>query len=182
MKYTILFFLIALVISCSRDTSPLPLSPEMSLRPVCGNAKFDGIYLEFADTCSTDFILSFMDNCDSVKISDSYFGIDLFLYADSGNAAFWTETFKEDTLSFRLRSKSVSDSLILIFRFYPEDKFMNEKNRLINHNHLHYLKSSQQLNAVFVKVPENLNEFWTSYFKQIDFIKLVEPVWMICCY
>jgi len=127
MKFTILFFLIALIISCSRDTSSLPLSPKNYPVPNCGGAKFEGIYLEFADTCSTDFILSFLDSCDSVNASDSYFGIDLFLYADSGNAAFWVGTFKEDSLSFRLRSKTVSDSLILIFRFYPEDTYLNEK-------------------------------------------------------
>ncbi len=178
MKSFLLFFLLALIISCSRDTSPLPLSPNIYPVPGCGGAKFDGLYLEFADTCSTDFILSFLDSCDSVIVSDSFFGMDLYLYADSGNAACWTDTFNEDRLHF----ETVSDSLILIFRFYPEDTYLNKKDRLINHKHLQYLKSQEQLAAVLVKIPENSEDVWTTYFKQIEFIRRVETFWMICCY
>ena len=64
-----------------------------------------------------------LSECDSVEIMYAELGIDLFLYADSGNAEYWFEYFKDDSLFYSLSSYTLSDSLILVFIFQNEEYY-----------------------------------------------------------
>jgi len=170
-KIVITLFLSLLLFSCSTNFSPV--SPDQQkITPQCG-CDTAGIYIEFVDTCSYDFVISFLAEYDSVTIIDTLIGIDLFLYADSGNTEYWLDYFKDDSLFFSLSSYTQSDSLILIFRFLNEEYYQNYKDNLINHRNLHFEKSYNRVKSVLVKVPNNSEMEWINYFEQFAFIEFV---------
>ncbi len=175
--FTFILFVLVLINSCIRDDNPLSI--EKKIIPH-GSCETEGINIDFADTCSYDFVISFLSEYDSVKIQRTYLGVDLFLYADSGNANYWFDYFKADSLNFSLSSYSHSDSLFLVFSFISEGKFYTEKDDLINHRNLHFKKYVIQNKSVMVRVPENSERTWIDFFDQFDFIEYV--YWIGICY
>ena len=177
---TVLLTLVAILFlfSCSKDFSPLS-NEQQVIFFTCG-CDTAGIYIDFADTCSYDFINSLLSECDSVEIMYAELGIDLFLYADSGNAEYWFDYFKDDSLFYSLSSYTLSDSLILVFRFQNEEYYINYKDDIINYRNLHFKEIYIHEKTVVVKVPKNSETFWINYFKQFSFIEFVD-ILVACC-
>ena len=174
--FIFLMFILLTIHSCIRDDNPLSI--EKKIIPH-GSCETEGIYIDFADTCSYDFVILFLSEYDSVKIQKTYLGVDLFLYADSGNANYWFDYYKADSLNFSLSSYAPSDSLILVFEFISEEKFYSEKDDLINHRNLHFKKFVFHNKSVMVQVPEKTEQTWVNFFDQFDFIEYV--YWIIIC-
>ncbi len=174
-----LFFVVFLVltVSCKKDTNPVSLQSEMI---PSGGCSTEGIDIVFVDSCSYDFAIAFLSDFDSVQIVETYFGINLYLYADSGDANYWINYFSEDSSFLDLSFSTLSDSLFLKFRFLNEEVYLEEKDHLIDQKNLIYQKSVQENKTVFINVPEGSESEWVTYFKKFDFIEYV--FWIAICY
>ncbi len=173
--YVLTLTILLFSFSCQKDLSPISTEQQNNI-PICGNCGCDtaGIYINFVDTCSYDFVISFLAEYDSVIIIDTHLGVDLFLYADSGNSAYWFDYFKDDSLFFSLSSFTRSDSLFLIIRFLNEEYYQNYKDDLTNHRNLYFENFIIHENSVLIQVPKNSESFWINYFSQYVFIEYVD--------
>ena len=179
VRKSVLTILVSLfVFSCSKDFSPVSNEPQFIFLPHGSDTV--GVYIDFTDTCSYDFVISFLAEYDSVEIIEAQLGIDLFLYADSGDAEYWFNYFKDDSLYYSISTYTRSDSLTLIFKFLNEEYYINYKDNLINHRNLHFERIYIYNKTVVLKVPKDSETFWVDYFRQFTFIEFVDL--LVVCY
>ena len=187
-KYLLLvlinLYILASFVSCNRDKSSISFVQEPVLTEVpIGGFQAKVIYIDFADTSSNDLIISFLSKYDSINILPTYLGVDLFMYADSGDYSYWLDLFRNNSFYFNLSSYYSSDSLILIFRFLDEDYYLKGKDMLIKNKHLHFKNVNIQNKHVLITIPDksvivtfpdNSENRWINFFRQFDFIEHVE--------
>lgn len=175
MEFFLVVFLV-LLISCKKDTNPISIQSEKFPIGWCSTV---GIEIAFVDSCSYNFATKFLLDFDSVKILKTNFGINLYLYADSGDVNYWKDYFSEDSSFFDLSFYNQSDTLILSFMFLNEEVYLSEKDNLINHRNLFYKWKIEENKTVLIKLPEGSESEWINYFMQFDFIEYAH--WIGIC-
>jgi hypothetical protein len=70
------------LISCDGRINPVSISLS---HPAPGYCVFEGLELQFADTCSYDFATAFLSGLDSVAIKGTQLGGTIYVLADSGD-------------------------------------------------------------------------------------------------
>ena len=159
-------FIIAYFISCSEESNPLK---EEKIHPVsyCSSSEVE---LEFADSCTYDFVISFLSTFDSVSIFDSYLGSTFYIFADSGDANYWQTYFENDSSIQHFITFNSADSLILEIRLFDKHSEESESQRFSRIKHLNIIRIEKSLNLVYISVPENKATEWTEFFEQYEFI------------
>jgi hypothetical protein len=107
--YLILIIIISLSISCRRNSNPLEIQRSDRLY---SRVFLEGLEIEFADTCSYQFIHNFLSRFDELRIMDSFLGCTFYLYADSADGNYWISFFENDSTVQRIIYLNSSDSLI----------------------------------------------------------------------
>lgn len=157
------------VISCSEVNNPV--LEEEKIIPADG-CSIVGVDLNFVDSCSYNFVISFLSKYDSITVIDTYLGSNFYIYADSGDYNSWTEFFKDDsTIKYIFRDNQDSDSLFLRFVLTGEKSIQEEKERFEKIDHLEIIKVEEHPKLVSIDVPENTESEWEKYFEQYEFIE-----------
>jgi hypothetical protein len=168
-----LFLALSFLISCT--TGQNPLSREEVHRPAT-NCYITGLKIDFADTCSYDFVMNFLSDYDSVTVTDSYLGDNFYLYADSGDYNYWYNYFAGDSTVQLVHLVRAADSLILKITVSGEKPRGEESQRFQQIRHLQIISIEKYPGHVYVTVPEKSEESWCTYFRQFTFILSAVPV------
>ena len=155
-------------ISCSKINNPVTI--ENNYYPV-SHCEIDGLEIDFADTCSYNFVMSFMSAFDSVIVRNTDLGGTFRVHPDSGSYDYWQNYFANDsTIDFIYPDLNSPDSLILIIHVSGKRSIEEEKERILQTNHLEIISIEEDSKSVYVTVPENRETEWKENFKQYSFI------------
>ena len=170
ISVTIIFSILFLT-SCNKDD--YPVSTEEIIGPVI-HCTIDGLDINFADTCSYNFVMFFLSGFDSVTIIDTHLGSDFYVYADSGDFIYWSDYFKNDsTIKYLFNVSSKPDSLIMEFILTGEKSVEEERKRFNEISHLEIINIIEQTKSAYVIVPEGSESRWAEKFKEYNFVSEV---------
>ena len=156
------------MISCDGRINPVSISLS---HPAPGYCVFEGLELQFADTCSYDFVIGFLSGFDSVTVTRTLLGGTLYLFADSGDFSYWNEYFKNDSaIQYISTAYTSSDSLILKLVLTGKKSIDKEKESLSKIKNLTIIKFEETPKLVYVDVPENNISGWMENFRKYQFI------------
>ncbi len=156
-----------LIFSCNKNYSPLEEQENFQNNSECF---IDGIEIEFADTCSYNFIIAFVSGFDSIKVTDTFLGSTFYLYADSADANYWLDYFDNDSTIQELVVFDTSDSLVLKIKVNGEKSTEEEQLRFSTIKNLEIIKIKEYPKLIYIDVPENTESYWATLFEQYDFI------------
>jgi len=124
----LLILLSIFIISCNKNNNPVSNenNPPQNPNPG-GTCSFAGIDIEFADSCSYNFIMNFLSGLDSIVILNKSLGSTFYLYADSSGYNYWEDYFKDDSTIQDLYGYKSSDSLIIVIKSTGEKSLEEEK-------------------------------------------------------
>ena len=169
---TIVFTL--LLISCSKNDNPVSTEEKIGLVPHCS---ISGIEIDFADTCSYNFVVQFLSTFDSVTIIETHLGSDFYIYTDSGDFNYWVEYFKNDsTIQYLFNVSTTSDSLIMEFVLSGQKSVEEERRRFNEIDHLEIINIVEHTKSAYVVVPEDSEFRWVEKFKDYYFITYVNII------
>ena len=165
------------IISCREINYP----PE-NKNPIipAGGCSIQGVEVFFSDTCSYDFIMSFISGFDSVTVTESFLGSVFYLSSDSGTYQYWQNYFDND-----LTIESISglypkpDSLILAIKVSGQKTVEEEKQRFLLIEHLTIIDILTFERSLFLNVPEGSEEEWRLAFEEYPFIRFANVV-IVC--
>ncbi|MEJ2618428.1 MAG: hypothetical protein P8Z35_25960, partial [Ignavibacteriaceae bacterium] len=147
-----------------------PVSINLS-HPSPGYCTFQGLEIEFADTCSYDFVTGFLAGFDSVTIKSSLLGGTVYVLADSGDFNYWYQYFKEDSaVQYITASVTSSDSLILKLALTGKKSINEEEEILSQIKNLTIINFEETPKFVDVDIPENNITWWAENFRKYPFI------------
>jgi len=163
--------------ACGKDNNPLV---EEENKNIAGYCSFAGLEIKFADTCSYNFIMSFLEEYDSVKIINSYLGGSFYLYADSGDYNYWSKYFENDSTIQNITVYYSVDSLILKIDFTGKNSLEIERQKFLSISHLIIKNIEKPQQIVFIDVPEKTESKWEALFKEYQFISYVYSIYTCC--
>jgi hypothetical protein len=169
-KFIFLVLMLLFIFSCTERKNPLA-SREI-INPVSHCYMF-GLEIDFVDTCSYDFVTTFLSSFDSVTVTGTFLGGNFYVYADSGDYYYWYKYFENDFTVQMMTLASDSDSLILKITLSGTKSRIEEEQRFQQIKHLQILHIEEQPKFVYVDVPENAAEQWCEFFRQFSFISYV---------
>ena len=156
-------------ISCSNTNNPV-IVEDNSHHPI-SYCSFSGLEIDFTDTCSYEFVISFMVDFDSITISSTNLGSTFYVYPDTGDYNYWLDYFANySTVDRIFRNLDNPDSLILEIHVSGKKSIEEEKERFLQIDHLEILSIENDSKSIYVTVPENTEPEWEEYFKQYSFI------------
>ncbi len=83
------------LISCNNGGNPVAIDlRDNTPKTICS---FQGMELQFNDSCTYEFITSFIARYDSVEIIETYLGCTFHLYAKEGDKKYWQKYFENDS-------------------------------------------------------------------------------------
>jgi hypothetical protein len=159
-----------LIFSCNKNYSPLEEQENLIHNSDC---IIGGIEIEFVDTCSYEFITTFISAFDSIKVTDTYLGCTFYLYADSADYNYWLKYFENDSTIQSLIFFNSADSLILKIRLTGKKSTEEERQRFLRIKNLKIIKIKEYPKLVYIDVPENTESEWVTIFNQYAFISHV---------
>ena len=130
------------IISCSKTNNPI--STNEYHNPI-HNSSISSMEIGFIDTCSYNFVVSFLSDFDSLKINETFLGGYLYVYADSGEYLYWANYFNNhSSINYITISKSNPDSLTMKFSLSGQISLEVEKQIISRNKHLHIIKFEEQ--------------------------------------
>lgn len=172
--YLIVLSLSFYITSCSENSNPVKKEEE-NITPI-SNCSIQGLEIQFADTCSYDFITTFLSNYDSVTVMETFLGSTFYLYADSGDYNYWLKYFENDSTIQNIIGYNSSDSLILKIKLTGKKSTEEERQRFLQIKNLEIIKIEEYPKLVYIDVPENKESEWVSFFMQYSFISHVYTI------
>ena len=172
-SYLIAILLSITLIFCNKNTSPIEVEHEIDPPTKCW---IQGLEIEFSDTCSYSFIITFLSEFDSVQISHTFLGHTYHFVADSGDSDYWFDYFENDSTIQFIGINNTSDTLQLEISVTGQRSFEEELQRFSNINHLVLVDIVEPQNKVYVIVPEDTESEWEKVFTKYDFILQVNII------
>ena len=168
--HLIMLFLTFYIISCNEDSNPVKVEDNNKHINYCSIV---GLEIGFSDTCSYKFITTFLSEFDSVRVTQTFLGDILYIYADSADIDYWLNYFENDSTIQNILVDNNADSLILKIRLTGKKSTEEEQQRFLRIEHLTLIKIEEHPKLVYIDVPENTESDWEAFFNQFVFISHV---------
>ena len=172
-KYFFLFLVLSIFYftSCTKDDNPIKYNDGDDIR-LSGGCSFSMVIV-FDDTCSYDFILTFISNFDSILVEEISLGSVFYLYADSADKNYWHNFFETDTTIKYISIYTSSDSLIIRVESTGEKSTAEEQLKFSSIRNLELIKLKVLPKTVYIEVPDNTENEWIEIFESYPFISSV---------
>ena len=152
-------------IACNKDKTPLGIEQEI-IPPL----NIQGFEIEFSDTCSYSFIITFLSSFDSIRITSTFLGNTYHFMADSGDKEYWHSYFENDSTIQSLFTYDTNDSLELKIRVTGERSSNEDLERFSTIKYLTLIEIEDPLYLVYIKVPKGTEYEWKRILSQYHFI------------
>ena len=167
------------IVSCDKNSDPISsVENNPPIHYPVGHCSFFGIEIQFEDTCSYNFITTFLSTLDSIVVLDTYLGSTFYLYADSGDYNYWLNYFNNDSTIQNMSGYNSSDSLILVIRLTGQKSQDEEEQKFLEIKNLKIIKIEEYPNLVYIDVPDNTETRWADRLEQYPFILYAYPIYM----
>lgn len=171
MKITFMGVAVLLAFSlyaCRGNINPVEVNLS---RPLPGYCSILGLDIEFADTCSYDFVAKFFSGFDSVEIKSTLLGGAVYVHANSGDFNYWYQYFEEDSaVQYITASHTYSNALILKLMLTGKRSLNEEEEILSQIKYLRIINFEQTSKLVEINEPENNFTYWADNFRKYPFI------------
>ena len=165
---TVVILLSFFLFSCKGKINPVSINFS---HPTPGYCTFQGLEIEFADTCLYDFAIGFLAGFDSVTVKSTLLGGAIYVLADSGDFNYWYQYFKGDSaVQYITESSSSSDLLKLKLMLTGKKSLIEEEEILSQVKNLSIIYFEKTSKLVDIDVPENNITFWAENFRKYPFI------------
>ncbi len=171
--HLIILILSLYFIQCNDDSNPVIVEKDIKHINYCA---IQGLEIEFSDTCSYEFMTTFLSNIDSILITETLLGSTFYLYADSADNDYWLEYFEKDSTIQSIITYNTADSIILKIEVSGKKSTEKEKQRFIGIKHLKIIMIEEHPKLVYIDVTENTESEWVAFFKQYAFISHVNII------